>query len=244
MHNGICSMGSDMSRTHKVFWQGVRAGAPFLLVIAPFGMLFGVVATEAGFTLIQTMAMTALVIAGAAQFASVQLLVDGAPVFVAILTGLAVNLRMVMYSASLTPHVGKAQTWQKVLMSYFMVDQSYGVSIEKYERAPEMPLEEKVAYFFGTISTIAPFWYGFSLIGGLLGSAIPPEYALDFAIPITFIAIIAPSLRSLPHLAAAVVSVIVALALSWMPYNLWLMVAAVLAMITGAQVEKWLEARK
>lgn len=120
-------MGTDMSRTRNAYWQGVRNGAPFVLVIVPFGMLFGVVATEAGFSLIQTISMSALVIAGAAQFASVQLLVDGAPVFVAILTGLAVNLRMVMYSASLTPHVGKAQTWQKVLISYFMVDQSYGV---------------------------------------------------------------------------------------------------------------------
>lgn len=233
-----------MSRTRSVYWQGVRAGAPFLLVVAPFGMLFGVVATEAGFSLVQAMAMAILVIAGAAQFASVQLLVDGAPVFIVVLTGLAVNLRMMMYSASLMPHIGKAQTWKKVLMAYLMVDQSYGVSIEKYERTPEMSLDEKVAYFFGVISAIAPFWYGFSFIGALLGSAIPPEYALDFAIPITFIAIIAPSLRSLPHLAAAVVSVVVALALAWMPYNLWLMVAAVLAMITGAQVEKWLEARK
>lgn len=237
-------MGPDMSRTRSVYWQGVRAGAPFLLVVGPFGMLFGVVATEAGFSLIQSMAMTILVIAGAAQFAAVQLLVDGAPVFVAILTGLAVNLRMLMYSASLTPHIGKALTWQKVLMAYFMVDQAYGVSFEKYERSPELKLDEKVAYYFGVVSAVAPFWYGFSFIGAVLGSAIPPEYALDFAIPITFIAIIAPSLRSLPHLAAAVISVIVALALSWMPYNLWLMIAAVLAMITGAQVEKWLETRK
>ncbi|MEO1919486.1 MAG: AzlC family ABC transporter permease, partial [Paracoccaceae bacterium] len=108
-----------MSRTRSVFWQGLRAGAPFILVISPFGMLFGVVAIEAGFDLIQTMAMTALVIAGAAQFASVQMLVDGTPVFVAILTGVAVNLRMVMYSASLTPHLGNALPWQKVLISYF-----------------------------------------------------------------------------------------------------------------------------
>ncbi len=237
-------MDQHMSRTRRVYWQGVRAGAPFLLVVAPFGLLFGVVAREAGFDMIQTMAMTALVIAGAAQFASVQLLVDGAPVFIAILTGLAVNLRMVMYSASLTPHLGKARTWQKVLMAYLMVDQSYGVSIEQYQKEPSMPVQEKVSYYFGVISAIAPFWYGFSFIGALVGSAIPPEYALDFAIPITFIALVAPSLRSLPHLAAAVVSVVVSLALAWMPYNLWLMIAAVLAMITGAQVEKWLEARK
>lgn len=237
-------MGTVMSRTRSVYWQGVRSGAPFLLVIAPFGMLFGVVATEAGLSLIQTMSMSALVIAGAAQFASIQLLVDGAPIFVVILTGLAVNLRMVMYSASLTPHLGEAQTWQKILISYFILDQSYGVSIDKYERAPDLSVAEKVAFFFGTISTVAPLWYGFSYVGALVGSAIPPEYALDFAIPITFIALVAPSLRSLPHLAAAVVSVVVSLALAWMPYNLWLMVAAVLAMITGAQVEKWLESKK
>ena len=237
-------MGPDMSRTRSVFWQGVRAGAPFILVIAPFGLLFGAVATEAGFTLIQTITMSALVIAGAAQFASVQLLVDGAPVFVAILTGLAVNLRMVMYSASLAPHLGKAHTWQKILMSYLMVDQSYALAIDKYQRAPEMKTQDKVNYFFGAISIIAPFWYAFSLVGGIMGSAIPPEYALDFAIPITFIAIIAPNLRSLPHLAAAIVSVTIALSLSWMPYNSWLMIAAFFAMITGVQVEKWLEARK
>lgn len=116
--------------------------------------------------------------------------------------------------------------------------------IEKYERSPELPVGEKVAYFFGAISIVAPFWYAFSFVGAIVGSAIPSEYALDFAIPITFIALVAPSLRSLPHLAAAVVSVIVSLALAWLPYNLWLMIAAVLAMITGAQVEKWLESKK
>ncbi len=233
-----------MSRTRSAYWRGFRDGAPFILVIAPFGMLFGVVATEAGMDLIQTMAMTFIVIAGAAQFASVQLLTEDAPVFVAVLTGLAVNLRMAMYSASLSPHLGKARTWKKILAAYFMVDQSYAVSIAKYETEPEMPVDEKAAYFFGVVSPICPLWYVFTLIGALIGTAIPPEYALDFAIPITFIALVAPSLRSLPHLAAAIVSIIVALSLSWMPYNLWLMIAAVLAMITGAQLEKRLGAGK
>lgn len=236
-------MGGHMSSSRSVYWQGVRDGAPFIIVVAPFGLLFGVVAMEAGLNLIQTMVMTIVVIAGAAQFAAVQLLVDGAPVFVAILTGLAVNLRMAMYSASLSPHLGKARPWHRILAAYLMVDQSYAVSFQKFEATPEMSVNEKVAYYFGVITPIAPMWYGFSLVGALIGSAIPPEYALDFAIPVTFISLVAPSLRSLPHLAAAVVSVIVALSLNWMPYNLWLMVAAILAMITGVQVEKWQERR-
>jgi len=220
------------------YWQGFRAGAPFVLVIAPFGLLFGVVATEAGLDITQTMAMTILVIAGASQFAVVQLLTEQAPVFVAVLTGLAINMRMAMYSASLTPHLGKAAFWKRALVSFFMVDQNYALSIAEFENNPDRPMPEKLAYYFGAVTPLAPLWFLFSYIGAVAGKAIPPEFALDFAVPITFIALITPALRSLPHVSAAFVSVVVALALAWIPYNGGLMVAAVLAMITGAAVEK------
>ncbi len=190
------------STSRQYYWQGFRAGAPFILVVAPFGLLFGVVATEAGMNIIQTMAMTVLVIAGAAKFAALQLLIDNAPVYVAILTGLAVNMRMAMYSASMAPHIGSTPGWKRIIAAYFLVDQSYAASIRKYEDTPQMQPSEKMVFFFGTISPICFPWYLFTYIGAKVGSAIPPEYALDFAVPITFIALVAPSLRSLPHVAA------------------------------------------
>lgn len=225
------------------YWQGFWAGAPFVLVVAPFGLLFGVVATEAGLNLVQTMSMTILVIAGAAQFAAVHLMAEGASELVAILTGLAVNMRMAMYSASIAPHLGELQTWKRTLVAYFLVDQTYATSILKFTNKPTMSIGQKLAFFLGTVTPICPLWYVFTYVGAVAGAAIPPEYALDFAVPITFIALVAPGLRSFPHLAAAFVSVTVALALAWMPYNLWLLFAAVLAMITGAFFEKRLEAR-
>lgn len=225
------------------FWQGFKAGVPFVLVVAPFGLLFGVVATEAGMDLWQTMAMTVLVIAGASQFAAVHLLSDHAPTIVAILTGLAVNMRMAMYSASLTPYLGKASFGKRALIAYFLVDQSYAVSVAEYEKHPSRPLPEKVLFFFGSMLPIAPLWYGFTLVGAVAGKAIPPEYALDFAVPITFIAIVAPALRSLPHIAAAGVSVVTSLLLAGLPFNSGLLVAAFLAMITGAALEKHMEGR-
>ncbi len=233
---------------HKVeqrsyYWEGFRAGAPFVLVVAPFGLLFGAVATEAGLNLVQTMSMTILVIAGAAQFAAVHLMAEGAPEFVVILTGLAVNMRMAMYSASMAPHLGELRTWKRMLVAYFLVDQTYATSILKYTDTPRMSAGQKLAFFLGTVTPICPLWYVFTYVGAIAGAAIPPEYALDFAVPITFIALIGPGLRSLPHIAAAFVSVSVALALAWMPYNLWLLIAAVLAMITGAFIEKRLEVR-
>lgn len=233
-----------MSTVKSSYIRGLWAGAPFLLMIVPFGMLFGVVATEAGFDILQTMAMTMIVVAGAAQFSSVQVLSDGAPFYIAALTGIAVNMRMAMYSASLAPHIGKSLKWHRIIAAYFLIDQTYGVSILEMDRKPDLPVNEKLIYFFGTATLIFPLWYASTYVGIILGSTIPEEIALDFAVPVMFIALVAPSLRSIPHLAAAVVSVVVSLALVWMPYNLWLIIAAITAMITGAEVERRMGASK
>ncbi len=227
----------------SAFWSGFRDSAPFVVVVAPFALVFGVIATEAGLNLAQVMGFTILVIAGAAQLTALQLMTDNAPTFVVLASALAVNLRMAMYSASLAPHLGKAPLWQRAFAAYFLVDQSYAVSSLKYDRAPEMSTAQKVAYFFGSVAPVAPVWYGFTLIGALVGQAIPPEYALDFAVPIAFLALIAPALRTLAHVAAAFVAVVTVLAFAWVPYNLGLMIAAVLGMMAGAQVELMRERR-
>lgn len=232
------------STTKSAFWMGLRHGAPFLLVIVPFALLFGVVATEAGLNVAEVLGFSVLVIAGAAQVTAVQMMIDNAPTVMVLATALAVNLRMAMYSASLTPHLGAAPLWQRALMAYATVDQSYAVSIARFESHPKMTLAEKSAYFAGTMALIGPAWYAMTLAGALLGPSIPPEFALDFAVPITFLALIAPALRTLAHVAAAMVSVSAALALAGLPYNMGLLIAAAAAMATGAQVEHWLDRRR
>ena len=233
-----------MISSKSAYWSGFRDCSPFILVVAPFGLLFGVVATEAGLNLLETMSMTILVIAGAAQFTALALLEEQAPTIIVVITALAVNLRMAMYSAALVPHLGKASLRTRVLASYFMVDQTFAVSIKKFETEPGWSLSQKLAYYFGGATSLCPFWYGFSLLGALVGQSIPKEYSLDFAIPICFISLVAPMLRSLPHLVSALVSVFVSLLLVWMPYNLWLIVAAIIAMMAGAQAELWMKRRE
>ncbi len=220
------------------YLRGILDGAPFVLVVVPFAALFGVAASEAGLPVAEAMGFSVLVIAGAAQFAALQLMQDGAPTLVILATALAVNLRMAMYSASLTPHLGGLRGWQKALVAYLLVDQSYMLSIARYEEAPEAPLGEKFAYYLGVVTPVAPAWYGASLAGALLGAAIPPAFALDFAVPITFLAMVAPMLRSAAHVAAALTSVLGALALAWMPHGSGLLVAALAAMAVGAEVER------
>lgn len=224
-----------------VFWRGFIDGLPFVLVVVPFALLFGVVATGAGLNIVETMTMTILVVAGAAQFTALALLQEEAPTFIVLLTALAVNLRMAMYSAALVPHLGKASMGMRMVMSYFMVDQSFAIAARKYEETPGMPLPHKIIYYFACLLPIVPLWYLCSYVGARLGAAIPPEYSLDFAIPSCFIALTAPMMRSLPHFLATLVSIIGALALAWVPYSLGLIIAAVFAMAVGAEVERRLQ---
>lgn len=224
--------------TKSIFWRGVRDAAPFLLVVGPFALLFGVVAVEAGLSVVETLGFSVVVIAGAAQLTALQLMVENMPTIVILASALAVNLRMAMYSAALTPYLGAAPLWHRAIAAYFIVDQSYALSALRYEENAHWSLRQKLAYFWGTVAPICPFWYVFTLVGALVGEAIPDWLALDFALPITFLALIMPMLRTPAHVAAAVVSVVAALLFAFLPYNLGLLVAGVAGMMTGAEVER------
>ncbi|WP_341213026.1 AzlC family ABC transporter permease [uncultured Limimaricola sp.] len=225
------------------FRAGFRDCLPFVLIVIPFSTLFGVVARDAGLDLLQVMSMSVIVIAGASQFTALALLQDGAPVFVALLAALAVNLRMAMYSAALVPHLGAAPLGLRALAAYLMVDQSFAVAVRRYEDSPEMTLSQKLRYYFGCMAVVCPIWYGCTFAGALMGQAIPASLSLDFAVPVCFIALLAPLLRSLPHLFAALVSSVVTIGFAWLPWNLGLPIAATAAMITGAQAELFLRRR-
>ena len=226
------------------FWSGVRDGLPFVFVVGPFAVLFGVLATEAGLAVFEILAFSVVVIAGAAQFTALQLMVEDAPTVIIIISALAVNLRMAMYSAALTPYLGAAPLWQRATVAYFMLDQSYACSAAKFEQAPEMSVPARVAYFLGTCVPVVPVWYAGTVVGALIGTQIPESWALDFALPIAFIALVAPMLRTPAHLVGAFVSVLVSLLAAPVPYSLGLIIAGVTAMIAAAQAEVFFEKRR
>lgn len=227
------------SATSKsAFLRGFAAGLPFVIVVIPFAMLFGVAATEAGLPLAEVMAFSFLVVAGASQFAALQFMSDNAPTLVIMASALAVNLRMAMYSASITPHLGGEPLWKRVFLAYFLVDQTYALAITEFDAKPEMTQGEKTGYFLGTIAPICPLWYFGTWLGVELGALIPVQYGLDFIVPIAFLAIVAPALRTPAHIAAAFTSIVAALALFWVPLNLGLLIAALMAMMVGAEIER------
>ncbi|MBB93657.1 MAG: branched-chain amino acid transporter AzlC [Rhodobacteraceae bacterium] len=231
------------STTNRALWRGARDSLPFVFVAGPFGLLFGVVSSDAGLHVTETFFFSVSVFAGAAQFTALQLMQEHAPTLIVLISALAVNLRCAMYSAALTPHLGAAPMWQRAVGAFFIVDQSYALSIVEYENKPDMPLAEKWAYFTGTNVVIAPLWCCMTLLGSLVGAAIPESWSLDFAVPLAFTAIVAPMLRTPAHIAAAFVSVSVAILAAGVPHNLGLILAGLAGMITGAVVETEIERR-
>lgn len=218
--------------------RGAVQSLPFLLVLVPFSVLFGVLARATGLDLAQTMAMSVLVLAGASQLTIVQLLQQEAPAIVVILSGIAVNLRLAMYSASLTPWLGRASAPARAAVAYSLVDQTFVLANTEYERFPTLSLPQRLAYFTGAAVLLVVPWPVMTFVGATLGQALPTEgLGLDIAVPVMFIAMIAPSLRAIPHLVAATVSVAVALALHGLPAGLGLLIAAPCAMVAGAMTE-------
>ncbi|WP_460275075.1 AzlC family ABC transporter permease [Celeribacter sp. ULVN23_4] len=234
----------SLSPASQQFLKGAKDGLPFHIVIWPFAAIFGAIATQAGLNVVEVMGFSILVIAGSAQLAALQLMSDNAPTLIVLTTALAVNLRMGMYSAAITPHLGKSSLLTRAFAAYMLYDQPYALSTIKFEKEPNLSLSEKVGYFFGSAIPIAIAWYALTLTGALLGENIPTDIGVDFAVPVTFLAVVAPMLKTLAHLASALTSVVMVLILGFMPYGTGLLVAAAAALIVGAQVEIWLEKRK
>ncbi len=223
---------------NSAFHAGFLAGLPFLLIGVPFAVLFGVVATEAGLSVGQTIGFSLLVIAGASQFTAIQLMSENAPVFIVIAAALAVNLRMAMYSASLQPYLGEASLGRRALAAYLNVDASYALGIQQFEATPDWSVADRFGYFCGTMVLMFPLWVIGSWVGAVAGDALPDSLNLDFAMPIMFLALTAPMVKTLAHLGAAITSIIGALLLAFLPSGIGLLIAAMFAMAVGAEIER------
>ncbi len=218
------------------FINGVRTVAPLAIGIVPFGLLCGVIPVNSGIPQDLSFAMSQIVFAGASQLVASQLIAAGAPWFIVVLSASIVNLRMLMYSAALAPHFAALPWRWKGLNAYLLTDQSFAVSVARYEQEPEMPFKQW--FYLGTALTMWVPWQIAAGIGVLVGRALPPSWGLDFAAPLSFIAIWIPGLKDRPMVVAAVVAGLVALVFAFLPYRLGLLVGALAGIAAGYLFER------
>lgn len=226
---------SDATR-RDAFFAGVRSILPITLGVIPFGVIAGVAAIEAGLATGQAIALSPIVFAGAAQLATVDLMArDAAPVVI-VLTALVINARFAMYSASLAPFLRGIDPIRKALGAYLLTDQAFAVSVVHFDRTRE-DLDIRLAFYFGAAAPLWVIWQTTSVIGVLIGSGVPPEWSLDFAIPLVFMALLFPAIRDRGTRVASLVAGLAAVAFVGLPLNLGLLAASALGIAAGTIVE-------
>lgn len=216
---------------------GVIDLLPILLGVIPFGLIYGIAAINAGIPPLQAMLMSSIVFSGSAQFAGTQMIAKGALAPVVILTILVVNLRHVMYSASIAPHLKSLSSRWKTFLAYLLTDEAYAMTITRFTEKPDMP--HKGWYLFGAGIILWITWQIATAVGIFAGGQVPSSWSLDFTIALTFLALSVPSIRDRSTAVAAIVGGISAVLLRGMPYQLGLVSAALLGIAAGYGVEKW-----
>jgi 4-azaleucine resistance transporter AzlC len=224
-----------MSEQMKNFWAGVRAEIPLLIGVFPFGMIYGALALNAGLSPAESQGMSSIVFAGSAQFITTQLMHELAPGFVIVLTIAVVNLRHMLYSASLAPYLASLSTRWKALLSYLLTDEAYAPTILHYEKEGATP--DAHWFLLGAGISLWINWQISTALGIFLGAAIPESWSLDFALPLTFIAMLVPVLKDRPAIAAALSAGVVALIAFSLPYRLGLILAALVGIVIGTVFE-------
>ncbi len=212
------------------FLAGVRDVFPIVVGLVPIALVAGIGAVSAGLPGSAAIAMSLFWFAGAAQLAAIGVFDTGAPLAAVVATALVVNLRYVMYSASIATFLGDVRDRWKWAMSYFLADQNYALSVVRYESDATV---HRVGYYFGAALSMWVVWQTGTVVGVVVGAQVPDSWRLDLALPLTFMALLAPALKDRPSWAAALVAGVVAVAGAGLPANAGLMLAAVLGVATG-----------
>lgn len=221
-----------------LMWDGATTVAPMLLGVVPFGMVAGLAATEIGLRPVDASAFSLIVFAGAAQLAAIDLLGAGANLAVVIGSALVINLRFIMYSASIAPHFEEQPRRRQMLASYLLTSQAYAVSIVRFQR-PDLGANGKYFYYLGAGLAMWSTWQSMTIAGIFVGAAVPDWIPLSFAVPLAFLALLLPATTDRPSLVAAITAAAVAVAAAPLPGNLGMPTAATCGVLAG-----WLLSRR
>lgn len=233
------SLASPCATPGREFLTGCRDELPILLGVAPFGMVYGLLALDAGLPAFTAQAMSSIVFAGSSQLVATRLIRDGSPAVVLVLTVLVVNLRHALYSASMAPRLKHLGAGWKLLLAYLLTDEAYAVAASRYARDGERPdvSPHRHWYFLGAGVTLWVAWQCSTAAGLFFGAGVPQRWSLDFTLALTFIALVVPALDDAASIAAAIAAGALAVLAFGLPYQLGLVLAAMAGIGVGMAVE-------
>jgi 4-azaleucine resistance transporter AzlC len=214
---------------------GFTEALPLAIAIAAYGLSYGVLATQANFSLMGAVAMSLLVFSGSVQMVTVAMLTAGASLASVFFTSVLLNLRNLLYGAALAEGLAPA-TKGRWLLAFGVSDEPFVLGVSRFKKYGPDPL------YFGTVTgTFYVAWVFSSLIGALIGNQIDPQkWGLDLAFPVTFIALLIPSLKEKPVIATALTAAVIAFGLEYlMPGNEFtIIITGVLSPLVGLYLKR------
>ena len=218
-----------MNSKFKTFLKGVVDVSPLMIPVVPFGLIFGVLAIDVGFTPLETMGMSLIIFGGASQIVLLQLFSGGVSSIVIISSVGAVNSRHLLYGAVMSEHLSDLKLVWKILISYFLIDQAFARSNEYFKKNKD---NNKYFHLVGGGATCWVIWQSTTLLGILLGTAIPEKLGLSFAVPLTFLALIINEFRKFINVVVITVSGLVAtLGYNIIPFKAYVIVSALAGLL-------------
>lgn len=220
------------------FSGGLIAVIPLLLGTAPFGLIYGTLAVAAGLSTGASILMSLLVFAGSAQFIAVGLVAAGAPVAVIILTTFVVNLRHMLYSATLLPYLKTLPQRWRIPLAFWLTDEVFAACVGRYREEDESLY--KHWYQLGSSLGMYINWQFWCGLGLYLGSRIPDTgaWGLDFAMPVTFIGMTIPFVKNKASVVCVFTAAAVSLMTGFLPFKLGLIIAALAGVTAGILTER------
>jgi 4-azaleucine resistance transporter AzlC len=227
-----------LSVRRQEFIKGARDTLPLMLGAFPFGMIYGAAAVTSGLSPAAVVAMSALVFAGSSQFIAVGLVASQTPVAIIVLTTLVVNLRHMLYSATLLPYLKTLPQAWRIPLAFWLTDETFAVTVHRFQGTDAG--EEKHWYQLGSSIAMYLNWQFWCLAGLMLGRRIPDAsgWGLDVAMPITFIGMIIPFVKTVPMAICVLTAGAAALLTLGLPYKLGIVVSAGAGIAAGLMAQR------
>lgn len=210
---------------------GVRAMVPWLLGVGPYGAVIGVSAAHADIPAAAGWLTGPLIFSGSAQVATIELLDARAAPLVVIVTALAINARLVIYSGAMAPHWRGTPRWWRALAAYLLVDPTFAVGVDRYERPGDRAAAH--AHYLGAAAALWVTWLLAIALGASVGAQLPAGLHVEFVIPLFLVGEVAARLTSPAMRRAGLTAAAVAVVAHAAPLNLGVVAAIAAGIAAG-----------
>lgn len=220
------------SKSHH-FWQGAFAMLPLSIAVLPWGLLAGSFAIDAGLNPFESQALSAILFAGSAQLVAIGMIKAGTGLMTMMLTTLFITSRHFLYSVSMRRHISPLPMRWRLMLGFLLTDELFALCGQQHEK------QFNRWYALGAGLSFYLAWNFATLFGIIAGSHIPElnELGLEFAVAATFIAIVIPTIKSLPVLVSVLVAIFLSVGLTIIQIDGSLMIASIGAMLAGYATE-------